>query len=260
MNMNGMNPNAFALDGRVALVTGSGRNIGREIALACARAGAAVVVNGHRDVGALDAVVAEIGAAGGRAIACVADVSDPQAAEGLVTRSIEAFGRLDVVVANVGIRRVKPLLEVSLEEWNATMAVNLTSAFVLARAALPGMIERGYGRLIHLSGMPAYTGRYGGKVPALASKAGLQGLAKGIADEYGHAGVTANVVAPGMIDTARDWAQYPNVDVERRRQQIPVGRLGSVVDVALACVYLASEAGSFVNGQTLHLNGGEVMF
>jgi 3-oxoacyl-[acyl-carrier protein] reductase len=219
-----------------------------------------VVVNGHRDVAALDAVVADIAAAGGRAVACVADVADPQAAEGLVARAIEAFGRLDVVVSNVGIRRVKPLLEVSLDEWNATMAVNLTSAFVLARAALPGMIERGYGRLIHLSGLPAYTGRYGGKVPALASKTGLHGLAKGIADEYGHAGVTANVVAPGMIDTARDWAQYPNVDADSRRRQIPVGRLGTCADVALACVYLASEAGAFVNGQTLHLNGGEVMF
>jgi len=250
----------FSLDGRVALVTGSGRNIGREIALAFARAGAAVVVNGHRDADALETLVAQIHASGGRALSIVADVSDPAATASLADRAIEAFGRLDVVVCNVGIRKARPLLEVTLQEWEQTLAVNLTGAFVLAQRALPGMAARGFGRFIHLSGLPVYTGRYGGKVPALASKAGLQGLAKGIADEFGHLGVTSNVVAPGMIDTTRDWAQYPGVDLERVRRDIPVGRLGSTSDIALACQYLASDAGAFVNGQTLHLNGGQVMF
>jgi 3-oxoacyl-[acyl-carrier protein] reductase len=258
--MNDDTASPFSLAGRVALVTGSGRNIGRAIAIACARAGATVVVNGHRDLAALDEVVAEIGAAGGRAVALAADVSDPGAARDLAERAIASFGRLDVVVANVGIRVNRPFLEVSLDDWNATLAVNLTSAFVLAQAALPGMVERGFGRIVAVSGLPAYTGRYGGKIPALASKTGLHGLAKGIADEFGRHGVTANIVAPGMIDTVRDWKQYPGVDAERRRQQIPVGRLGTPDDIAAACVYLASEAGGYVNGQTLHLNGGEVMF
>ena len=255
-----MKPTPFSLNGRVALVTGSGRNIGRAIALAFARAGAAVAVNGHRDLGALNAVVDEIRSAGGEAVALPADVSDAEAVEAMVRTANERFGALDIVVSNVGIRRHAPLLEVSLADWNATLAVNLTSAFVLARAALPGMIARGHGRIIHVSGLPAYTGRYAGKVPALASKTGLHGLAKGIADEFGHAGITANVVAPGMIDTRRDWQQYPGVDPDVRRRAIPVGRLGLPEDIASACVYLASDAGAYVNGQTLHLNGGEVMF
>ncbi len=255
-----MNAAAFSLRGRVAVVTGSGRNIGRAIARALARAGAAVVVNGHRDQDALDSVVRDIAREGGRATAVLADVADPAAVRRMVDGAIETFGRVDIAVSNVGVRRLQPFLEVDLEEWNAAIAVNLTSAYSLAQAVLPGMIERGFGRLIHVSGMPIYTGRYGRKVPAIAAKAGLHGLAKGLADEFGHAGITSNLLAPGMIDTERDWSQYPGVDAQRRAADVPVGRLGAVDDVAHACVYLASDEAAYVNGQTIHLNGGQVMF
>ncbi|MFM1988056.1 MAG: hypothetical protein RJA99_1013 [Pseudomonadota bacterium] len=251
---------SFPLEGRVALVTGSGRNIGRAIALALAEAGAAVVVNGHRDAAALDEVVGRIEAGGGRALPVLADVADPSEARRLVETAIGRFDRLDIVVCNVGIRRLQPFLEVSHADWNATLAVNLTSAFTIAQAALPGMVARRWGRLIHLSGTPIHTGRYAGKVPTIAAKAGLQGLAKGLADEFGPFGVTSNVVAPGVIDTVRDWAHYPTLDPERLRGELPVRRLGTVDDIAAACVYLAGESAGFVNGQTLHLNGGQVMF
>ncbi len=250
----------FSLTGRVALVTGSGRNIGREIALAMARAGAAVVLNGHRDLAALDRVVAEIAAAGGRAIAMPADVSDPAAVADMVARATDRIGPIDIAVSNVGVRLLQPFLEVDLAAWNQALAVNLTSSFSLAQAVLPGMIERGWGRLIHVSGLPIYTGRYRGKIPALAAKSGLHGLAKGLADEFGGRGITSNIVAPSTIDTTRDWAQYPALDLERRVADIPVGRLGQVEDVAQACVYLASDQAGYVNGQTIHLNGGQVMF
>ena len=160
---------AFSLHGRVALVTGSGRNIGRGIAIALARAGAAVVVNGHRDLAALDEVVGVIGRAGGRALAVPADVSDPDAVRRMVDTALQAYGRVDIAVSNVGVRRLQPFLEVDLAAWNATLAVNLTSAFALAQAVLPGMVGRGWGRIVHVSGTPILTGRYGGKVPTIAA-------------------------------------------------------------------------------------------
>jgi NAD(P)-dependent dehydrogenase (short-subunit alcohol dehydrogenase family) len=252
---------AFSLAGRVALVTGSGRNIGREIARTFARAGAAVVVNGHRDRAAIDETVRLIESEGGRAHAVLADVADRAAVQAMVAEAARVFGApLDIVVANVGIRRSQPFLEVTMEDWNDCLAVNLASAFHLAQAALPAMLQQGRGRFIHLSGLTIATGRYAGKVPVLAAKAGLHGLTKGIAAEFAGRGITANLVAPGMVQTERDWTQYKHTSEDAARAAIPAGRLGSVADIATACLYLASDEAAFVNGQTLHVNGGEVMF
>lgn len=252
---------AFSLAGRVALVTGSGRNIGREIARACARAGAAVVVNGHRDRAAIQETVRLVEGEGGRAHAVLADVADRAAVQAMVAEAERVLGApVDIVVANVGVRRLQPFLEVTPRDWEEGLAVNLTSAFHLAQATLPAMLRQGRGRFIHLSGLPIATGRYAGKVPVLAAKAGLQGLAKGLAAEFGGRGITANVVSPGMVETERDWSQYPHTSEDAARGAIPAGRLATVRDVAAACVYLASDEAAFVNGQTLHVNGGEVMF
>ena len=256
-----MTPPTSSLADRTALVTGSGRNIGRAIALALARAGASVIVNGHRDREALDDVVSAIHAEGGHAHAVLADVSQGDAVRALVEEATRVFDRpVGIVVANVGVRRKQAFLELTEQDWRDCLAVNLDSACHLAQAALPGMLRAGRGRFIHLSGLPIHTGRYAGKVAVLAAKAGLQGLAKGLAAEFGAQGITSNVVAPGMVQTARDWDHYTHTREEQAITRIPAGRLGNVDDVAAACVYLASDAAAFVNGQTLHVNGGEVMF
>jgi 3-oxoacyl-[acyl-carrier protein] reductase len=250
----------FSLAGRTAIVTGSGRNIGRDIALSFAQAGAAVVVNGHRDKAALDGVVTEIEQAGGRALAVLADVSDHRAVADMVEQGRQAFGTVDIVVSNVAVRKHQPFLEISIEDWHRTIETNLSSAFYLARAAIPGMRERGWGRVINISGLDAFTGHYPDRVHNLVCKIGLVGMAKGLAREFGPHGITANIVAPGAIDTIRDWSQYVHFDPKEVVKQIPVSRMGKVRDIAAACLYLASDAGSFVTGQTIHVNGGQFMF
>jgi 3-oxoacyl-[acyl-carrier protein] reductase len=257
-HMQGSNP--FSLEGLAALITGSGRNIGRATALAFARAGASVTINGRNDAEAAAAVVREIVDEGGRAIAIMGDAADRAQAEALVKGTQEAFGSLDIVVANAGVRPLKPFLELSEDDWQGMMSANLHGPFHLAQAALPGMIEKGYGRFVHLSGLPVFTGRYQQKTAPVASKSGLHGLTKGLADEFGVNGVTANLVAPGMIDTTRDWRNYPGDQIHEHAKMIPTRRLGSVNDVAYACLYLASDAAGHINGQTIHVNGGEVMF
>jgi 3-oxoacyl-[acyl-carrier protein] reductase len=250
----------FSLAGRTAIITGSGRNIGRDIALTFARAGAAVVVNGHRDKAALDEVVAEITAQGGRAMAVMADISDHKEVAAMVEQAGGAFGSVDIVVSNAAVRRHQPFLEISIDDWHRTIETNLNSAFYLARTAIPHMVERGWGRVINISGLDAFTGHYPDRVHNVVCKIGLVGLAKGLAREFGPSGITANIVSPGAIDTIRDWSQYVHFKPEEVVKQIPLSRMGKVGDVAAACLYLASDAGSFVTGQTLHVNGGQFMF
>ncbi|MCB9762401.1 MAG: SDR family oxidoreductase [Alphaproteobacteria bacterium] len=245
------------LAGRTAIVTGSGRNIGRAILLRFAQAGADVVVNGHRDVAALERVAAEAEALGVRAQVAAADVSDPAQVAQLVARARERFGGVDIAVSNVGLRRHHGFLDISLSDWRETLDTNLSSCFYLAREVLPGMIERGWGRLIHISGIDGFTGHITHRADNLVCKAGMHGLTRALAKEFGHAGITCNTVVPGSINTQRDWSQYPNQSREEWIAEIPVGRLGEPEDIAEACYYVVGPGGAFVNGQALHLNGGE---
>jgi 3-oxoacyl-[acyl-carrier protein] reductase len=247
------------LDGRVAIITGSGQNIGKAIATRLAEAGASVVVNGATSQEKLDRTVSEIEAAGGKAIGVLADVSQPAEVARLVDAAVQRFGHVDIAISNVGRRLHKPFETITVEDWDWAIRSNLSSCFYLAQLVVPMMKERGWGRIIHVSGYDGFTGHLMNRAYNIAAKAGMHGFSKAIGKELGQFGITANTVVPGAIDTERDWSQYPNTIVEEVRERIPVKRWGHVDDLAYACLYLCT-TGGFVNGQAIHLNGGEFMF
>ena len=246
--------------GRTALITGSGQNIGRAIALAFARLGANVVLNGHRNQAAIDAVAAEVRTLGANALAVLADVADPAAVQLMVDQATAAFGKVDISVSNASLRLHTPFLDISLEEWQRIINSNLNASFYLARSVIPGMKQHGWGRIIHISGRDGFM-PIPNRVHNITCKAGVHAMAKALAIEFGQFGITANTVSPGLIDTTRDWSQYPQFrdGYGERVKEIPVRRVGHVDEIAAACTYLASDAAGFVTGQVLHVNGGDVM-
>ena len=254
------------LEGKVALVTGSGRNIGRAIALAFADEGASVAVNGLQNRANVEEVAKLIEDRGGRAFPVLADVSDPDQVDRMMDEVSAALGPVDVLVSNAAVRPHKPLTEFTNTEWRLVMGVDLDATFYLSRAVLPHMVEAGAGSIIAISGMAAFGVRKDSAAVA-AAKAGIIGLIRGIAFDYGRLGVRANVVAPGSIDTERyDQHAYaagqPAVlvpDDLSRRQNIPMARLGTPEEVAAACVFLASDDGGYTTGHTLHVGGGLYM-
>jgi 3-oxoacyl-[acyl-carrier protein] reductase len=250
-----------SLGGRTAIVTGSGRNIGRAIALALAEAGANVVINGHRNVGALDEVVDECREKGVGALACLADVGCPDAVSGMVEAARARFGSVDIAVSNVSVRKHQPFLEISVEDWQRTLNSNLSSAFYLARAVLPHMQKAGWGRIVHISGRDGFRPKPN-RAHNVTCKAGVFALSKAIALEFGQYGITANTVAPGIVDTERDPVHYPGYveEYERRRQLMPTRRLGVPSDIASAVHYLCQDEARYMTGQIMHVNGGEHMF
>jgi 3-oxoacyl-[acyl-carrier protein] reductase len=248
------------LAGHVALVTGSGRNIGRSIAMLFAQEGASVVVNGHRDAAAVDEVVAAITHAGGTAIGVMADVSDPDDVKRLVEEGTEALGVIDIVVNNVGRRLRQPLDEITIADWQDTINHNLSSAFYITHYALPAMREKGWGRIINISGYDGWTGHMAQRAHNVAAKAGMHGLTKAIGREAGVWGVTSNTVAPGAIATVRDEKQYEHVDIDAIAGRLAIKKAGDVEDIAEACLYLAGDSGKYVTGQVIHVNGGEFMW
>lgn len=246
--------------GRTAIVTGSGRNIGRAIALALAAGGANVVVNGHRDAEAVDAVVREIEQAGGRALGVMADVSAHEQVADMVRRTVAHFGAVDIAVSNVGMRRKQAFLDIALADWDAVLATNLSAAFYMARNVIPHMQSRRWGRIVHISGFDGFWGQVTERAHNITCKAGLHGLTKALAREFGPDGVTVNSVVPGAIDTERDWSQYTHQARSRIEGEIPVGRFGKVEEIAAACVFLCAETGGFTSGQAIHVNGGHYMY
>jgi 3-oxoacyl-[acyl-carrier protein] reductase len=249
------------IEGKTALVTGSGRNIGRAIALDLAGQGANIVVNGHRDRKAVDAVVEEIKAAGGKAIGVMADVSSSDEVAKMVDIAANTYGSVDIVVSNVGTRNQQPFLDISVDDWNKVVGSNLSPAFYLARSAIPYMQQKKWGRIILISGFDGFWGHITQRAHNVTCKAGLHGLAMALAREFGPDGITANTVVPGAIDTERDWSQYTHLPTKDEiSQAIPVRRFGSPVEIAAACTYLSSGGGGFVSGQAIHVNGGHYMY
>jgi 3-oxoacyl-[acyl-carrier protein] reductase len=255
-----LTPDSFRLDGKVAIVTGSGRNIGRAVAEGFAAAGAKVIVNGHSDRAAVDEVVSGIHQRGGSAHAIMADVSKHDEVEHLVTETVDTFGSPDIIVSNVGIRRMQSFLDISVDDWETVIRTNLTAAFYLARNAIPHMQKKKSGRFIVVSGFDGFWGQVTHRAHNITAKAGLHGFAKALAREFGPDGITANTVAPGAIDTVRDWSQYVHQAREKIQGEIPLGRFGHVDELAGACLFLASNAGGFVSGQVIHVNGGHYMY
>ena len=246
--------------GRVAIVTGSGRNIGRAIALSLAQQGAQVVVNGHRDTDAVASVVREIELAGGQALGVMADVSQDSQVHHLIQRTVESFGSVDMVISNVAIRRKQAFLEITPEDWQEVLQTNLTPAYYLSRHALPYMQKAHWGRLVFISGFDGFWGQVPERAHNITAKSGLHGLAMALAREFGADGITVNTVAPGAIDTVRDWSQYTHQDRQKIESEIPLGRYGKPDEVAAACDLLCSERGAFISGQVIHVNGGHYMY
>jgi 3-oxoacyl-[acyl-carrier protein] reductase len=245
----------FDLTGKVALVTGASRGIGRAIAERLAGQGATVVAAARGDHA--DACVSEMRAAGRSAEALALDVTDAAAVEGVPAGIVSRHGRLEIVVSNAGITRDQLLMRMKRDDWDAVLATNLTATFVLAQAAMRPMLKQRGGRIIAVSSVVGQMGN-AGQTNYAASKAGLIGFAKALAREVASRGITVNVIAPGMIDTDMTRAIQERAQVDWSAQ-IPLGRLGSVDEVAAAACYLASDEASYITGHVLAVNGGMYM-
>jgi 3-oxoacyl-[acyl-carrier protein] reductase len=243
----------FDLSGQTALITGASGGIGGAIAKALHRQGSEVMLGGTR-LGALTALANEIGE---RVHVGLADLADPTTPERLAKDAEAAMGRIDILVNNAGITRDALALRMKEEDWQASLDVNLTAAFRLARSVLRGMVRRRHGRVIGITSVVAFSGNPG-QANYAAAKAGMIGMSKSIAAEVAGRGITVNCIAPGLITTA----MTDNLTAEQRVRlvgAIPAGRFGVPEEVAAAVVYLASAEAAYVTGQTLHINGGMIM-
>jgi 3-oxoacyl-[acyl-carrier protein] reductase len=253
-----------SLRGKTAFITGASRNIGRAIALAFAAEGADLVLNTRVNRDELEAVADECRKAGVRVVPVLGDIGDAAAVDRMVQAGLAALGAIDVLVSNAAIRPHKSITETSLEDWHHVMAVNLHSAFYLARAVVPGMKERKRGSIIALGGQSAITGRPN-TAAVTAAKSGLLGFIRALAAELGPFGIRANMVIPGFIDTERRYAEwYPEFrqtppGAPEHVKEIPLRRLGRPEDIADACVFLASDASAYVTGDTIRVMGGRII-
>lgn len=245
------------LAGRVALVTGAGRNIGAAIARDLAAAGAAVIVNARGNAAEAEAVAASIRAAGGRAAIALGDVADPAAAAAMVRVAIESFGRLDILVNNAAIRREIPFAEMDFVAWRDVLGVCLDGAFHVTKAALDALRASGQGAIINIGGLTGHTGAPH-RAHVVTAKAGLAGFTRALAHDLAGDGITVNLVAPGMIDTARGpgGSATPHAPGHRAGRKTLVGREGTSEEVASAVRFLAGPAARYVTGQSIHVNGG----
>ncbi|MBN2007686.1 MAG: 3-oxoacyl-[acyl-carrier-protein] reductase [Anaerolineae bacterium] len=245
---------AASLKGKVALVTGGSRGIGRAVALALANSGADVVVNYQRNADAAYAVTAEIEALGQRALAAQADVGDLGQAATLVDATVSGMGRLDILVNNAGITRDNLLMRMQEEDWDEVLRINLKGAFNTTKAAVRTMVRQRTGRIINIGSVSGLMGQVG-QASYAASKAGLVGLTKSLARELGGRGITANVVAPGFIPTDIN-VTLDETWREKLRALIPLGRFGLAEEVAHAVVFLASDEAAYITGVVLSVDGG----
>jgi 3-oxoacyl-[acyl-carrier protein] reductase len=245
------------LQGKVALVTGGARNIGRAIAAALAAGGAAVMVNARSSRAEAEQTVAMLRAAGGRAALHMADVAEPAAVAALVAATVAEFGRLDVLVNNAAVRAETPFAQMRFEDWRRVLATVLDGAFLCTQACLPHLARAGGGSVVNIGGMTGHRGAQG-RAHVVAAKAGLAGLTRALALDLAPLGVTVNCVVPGTIETQRGLSGAPERPAHRQGLP-PAGRRGEPGEVAAAVRFLCGPGARYITGQSLHVNGGGYM-
>jgi 3-oxoacyl-[acyl-carrier protein] reductase len=242
------------LDGKVALVTGSGRNIGRATVLKLADEGAHVVVNSRSNQAEADAVANEARDRGVKALSVLADVASKEQVDSMMAKALSEFGRIDILINNAAIRPHKPFTELTMQDWERVRGVVLDGALYCTRAVIESMVANRYGRVVFFTGEGAFSGG-SGRAHVSAAKMGLVGFARGLASEFAAHNIRVNVVCPGSIDTSRanpEWYQGRPPSASG----IPLGRQGTVDEIAATCVFLVTDDSGFITGQTIHANGG----
>lgn len=242
------------LGGKVALVTGSGRNIGRATVLRLADEGANVIVNARSNQAEAEAVAAEARTRGVKALAALADVSKKDQVDAMVDRALSEFGQVDILINNAAIRPHKPFRDLTWEDWETVRGVVLDGAMYLTKAVIDGMVERNYGRILFFMGEGAFAGG-AGRAHISAAKYGLVGMCRSLAAEFAPNNVRVNIVSPGSIDTRRDNPEWYGGHPPAATG-IPMGRQGKPDEIASTCLFLVSDEGGFITGQTIHVNGG----
>jgi 3-oxoacyl-[acyl-carrier protein] reductase len=248
----------YGLSGRVSVVTGGSKNIGRRIAQMLAAAGATPIVLYHEDEAAAREVCNEVEKAGGRAGMYQAELADVRQLQSVVRAIERDYGAVDVLINNAAIRPRSKITAITVEEWDIVLATNLRAPFFLSQAVLPGMIRKKWGRIVNVGGIDAYWGKPL-RAHNVSAKLGLVGLTRALANEVARFGVTVNIVVPGNIDTVRphpEW--YPELEkiYAERRERIPMARIGTIDEVANACVFLASDLAAYTTAQEFFVSGG----
>jgi 3-oxoacyl-[acyl-carrier protein] reductase len=244
------------LTGKVAIVTGAGRNIGRAMALTLADGGASVVVNARSNHAEAEAVAHEIEAAGGKALVHIGDIADATAVQAMADAAMTGFGRIDILVNNAALRREKPFDEISFAEWREVMDVILDGTFHCVKACLPGLRQSGAGTIVNIGGLSAHTGARD-RAHVVTAKAGIIGFTRALAHDLAPDGITVNCVVPGLIGTPRP--KHLPEPAHHLVHSTITGERGRPEDVAAAVRFLCSPAARYINGQAIHANGGAYM-
>ena len=242
------------LQGKTALITGSGRNIGRSISLILASMGANVVINSKTNFEAANETADEIRKLGAKALVAMGDIGSEKDVSRMVKEIQTNVDTVDIVINNGSLRKVQEFTSMTYDHWREMINTDLDSAFLMTQPFVAGMIEKGWGRVINLAGLNAIEGR-SGWAHVSAAKMGLIGFTRSLSKELVPHGITVNCISPGMIDTSRDEQSSPRPD--NRSQGIPAGRMGTVEEISSLCGWLCSQHSDYVSGQTFHVNGGE---
>ena len=248
---------ASELSGKVALITGAARRSGRETALRLAALGAAVVVNARQSRAEIEAVASEIAGAGGRAIAVLADVTSEADVDAMVAEATERFGGIDILINNAANRKRTPFGAISFAEWREITSIIIDGAFLCSQAVIPSMVERGGGVIINIGGVTGHAGA-AERAHVVTGKAALVGLTKALATEFGPAGIRVNCLVPGRVGGERSVTSgtLPRSNLPK---SLPLEREGTFADIAAVATALATAAGAYISGQTIHVNGGLYM-